>query len=140
MVTPCVPSSFGDIVTAIGIVQSIYKALSDSTGSSPEYTRLIEDLRSFEDALCLIYDTLQTTPLSKSLCRAIEEETTRCLKLLRKFSRRIERYEVVLSRRWTAIWRKVTWAIWKIPEVESFRWKLSRHQRNITSFMDGLQL
>ena len=109
-------------------------------GSSFEYTCLIEELHSFEDALCLIHDVLQMTPLSKSLRQAIETETTSCLKLLRKFSRRIEQYEMVLSRRWTVIWRKVTWAAFGVLEVERFRWKLSCHQRNITSFMDGLQM
>ena len=136
MVAALVPNPFGDIVTAISIVHSIYTALSDSTGSSSEYTCLIEELRSFEVSLRLIDEVLQTTPVSKNLRQAIEAETTRCLNLLRKFWGRIEHYEAILSGRWIVIWRKVTWAIWKAPEVQRFRRKLSCHKQNIAMFLE----
>ena len=134
------PSSFGDIVTAISIVHSIYNALSDSRGSSFEYQCLVEELRSFEEALHSVDVVLKTAPLSESLRQAINAEIASCLKLLTKFWGRIDRYEVVLSRKWTAIWRKITWVIWKAEEVESFRRKISQHKQNITLFLGGLQM
>ncbi|KAF9472538.1 hypothetical protein BDN70DRAFT_886891 [Pholiota conissans] len=140
MVAPYDSSSFSDIVTAIGIVQSIYTALSDSAGSSFEHTCLINELRSFGDALSLVNSILQTTPISKSVRQDIEAETARCLRLLRKFWGHIKRYEVVPGGRWTVIWRKVTWAIWKDSEVKSFRRKLSYHERSIRLFLGGQDL
>ncbi|KAF9471227.1 hypothetical protein BDN70DRAFT_901467, partial [Pholiota conissans] len=63
MVAPYDSGSIGNIVTTIGIVQSIYTALGDSAGSSFEYTCLINELRSFGDALSLVDSVLQTTPI-----------------------------------------------------------------------------
>ena len=137
MVASYDPSSFGDIVTAIDIVQSIYTALSDSAGTSFEYTCLINELRSFGDDLRLVDSVLQTTPMSRSLRQDIEAETARCLKLLRKFWGRIERYKVDPSGRRSVIWRKVTWAIWKASEIKRFRQKLSNHESSIRLFLGG---
>ena len=134
MVAPSGLSSFSDIVD---IVQSIYTALSDSAGLSFEYTCLINELRSFGDDLRLVDSVLQTTPMSKSLRQDIEAETARCLKLLRKFWGRIERYKVDPSGRLSVIWRKVTWAIWKASEVKHFRQKLSNHESSIRLFLGG---
>lgn len=134
--TPAIvpPSSLGNIATAIGIVHSIYEALSDSTGSPVKYMCLIMELRSFEACLRVIDDVLQTTPVASSIRQAIEVEATSCLNLLRNFWRRIERYDMALSGRWTLIWRKVTWAIWRASEVKNFRHQLSRHKQNIVLF------
>ena len=58
MLPMIVPSSIGDIVTVSNIVQSIYKALSDSMGASYDYQCLIKELRSFEQALKVVNYTL----------------------------------------------------------------------------------
>ncbi|KAF9471229.1 hypothetical protein BDN70DRAFT_888376 [Pholiota conissans] len=117
MVAPYDSGSIGNIVIAISIVQSIYTTLSDSAGSSFEYTCLINELRSFEDALRRIDSVLQTTPMSRSLRQDIDAETAHCLKLLRKFSGRI-----------------------KASEVERFRRKLSDCERSIRLFLGGRDL
>jgi len=134
------PSSFGDIVAAITVAHTIYTALQDSRGSSFEYRCLIDDLRSFETALNTVHDILQTIPVSESLRDPIIAEAKVCLTLLEGFLGRIQRYEVVLSGRWTAIWRKVTWAIFKTKEVESFRQKLLQHKHNISIFLTALAM
>ncbi|KDR66042.1 hypothetical protein GALMADRAFT_259871 [Galerina marginata CBS 339.88] len=112
MIAPVVASSFRDLVTALDIVQSI---LSNITVSSSEYTGLIEDLRTFEDALRFIDRLLNTIPVDASIRQAMEIETTRCRELVEKFS-------------------------WRAEEIESFRRKLSRHTQNINQFFYGLQI
>jgi len=106
-----------DILTSIDIVQSIYQALSVSTGLSFEYTCLIEELRCFEDALRFIDRLLTTIPMSESIHQAIEIETTSCREQLEKFS-----------------------VICKAEEVERFRRKLSHHRQNIKRLLYGLQM
>jgi hypothetical protein len=140
MVVPFIPSSFGDIVTAITIVHAIYTALSDSAGSSFEYQCLIEELHSFEDALRLVDRVLQETHLSESDQQAIEKETTGCLKLLGKFHDRIQRYDLVVSGKWYTVWHKIVWAIFKADEVERFRKKILQHKNNINMFLNAVQM
>jgi hypothetical protein len=48
---PIIPGSFGDIVAATKLALTIYKTLSDSTGSSFEYQCLMDELHSFHHAL-----------------------------------------------------------------------------------------
>jgi len=134
------PSSFGDIVAAVTIVHTIYTALQDSRGSSFEYQCLIDDLRSFETALNTVHDILQKIPIDQSLRDPIIAEAKVCRTLLEGFLGRIQRYEVILSRRCTAIWRKVVWAIFKTKEVESFRLKLLQHKQNISTFLTALAM
>jgi len=134
------PSSFGDIVAAVTIVHTIYTALQDSRGSSFEYQCLIDDLRSFETALNTVHDILQKIPIDQSLRDPIIAEAKVCRTLLEGFLGRIQRYEVVLSGRCTAIWRKVVWAIFKTKEVESFRLKLLQHKQNISTFLTALAM
>ncbi|PPQ93421.1 hypothetical protein CVT25_004493 [Psilocybe cyanescens] len=138
-VTSVVPRSFGDIVTTINIVQSIYNALSDSAGSSSLYMSLIEELRSFEKVLFKVDQLLTTTPVDDSVHQAVEIETADCLKMLRTFWERIERYQGVLGLRWSLIWPKVTWAIYKASEIKKFRRILCQHQQRIGMFLSGLQ-
>jgi len=134
------PSSFGDIIAAVTIVHTIYTALQDSRGSSFEYQCLIDDLHSFETALNTVHDILQKIPIDQSLRDPIIAEAKVCRALLEGFLGRIQRYEVVLSGRWTAIWRKVVWAIFKTKEVESFRLKLLQHKQNISTFLTALAM
>ena len=139
---PLIPSSFGDIVAAATIAHSIYQALKDSTGSSFEYQCLIDELSFFEDALSRVDCALKAIPLNELDRQSIQEEITRCYKLLRKFMGHIQKYEVVISgSKWyTSIWRKITWAILKPDEVASFRRKLSQHKNNIIVFLMAVEM
>ena len=139
---PLVPASFGDIVAAINIAQSIYKALSASTGSSYEYQCLIAEVRDFEEALRTVDLAISVTPPSGRLAQNIEAETTRCLELLKKFLKSIESYQKALggSRKGANSWRKIGWGLLKAEEVESFRRKLSHHKQNITLFLNGFMM
>jgi hypothetical protein len=138
---PFVPTSFGDIVTTINIAQSIYKALSDSTGSSYEYQRLIQEVHSFEQALRIVERAIIVMPPSGQLAKGIEVETTTCLELLKRFLGRIESYQKALGGgRKGASWRKIGWGLFKADEVASFRGKLSQHKQNILLFLNGLTM
>ena len=66
---PLVPASFGDIVAAANIAHSIYKALSDSAGSSYEYQSLIDEVHSFEQALRTVDIAISRVPLNKRLAQ-----------------------------------------------------------------------
>ncbi len=133
------PPSFGDIVSAANIALSIYKALSDSAGSSYEYQCLIEELRSFERALRMVDYALATTPPGEHLAQDIAAETTTCLDLLKAFHDRIKSYQKALGRGGKgASWRKIGWGLFKAEEVASFRGKLSQHKQNILVFLTGL--
>ncbi|KAF8811589.1 hypothetical protein BYT27DRAFT_7089287 [Phlegmacium glaucopus] len=138
---PLVPASFGDIVAAAGIARSIYKALSDSTGSSSEYQCLITELHSFEQALIMVEHAITVIPPSGRLAQDIAAETTTCLELLKTFLDRIKSYQKALGGGGKgASWRKIGWGLFKTDEVASFRQKLSQHKQNITVFLNGLMI
>ena len=137
---PFVPASFGDIVAAINIAHSIYKALSDSTGSSYEYQRLIEEVHSFVKALRTVEHAITMIPPSGQLVQDIEAETTACLELLNTFLGRIKSYQKALGGGRSTSWRKIGWGLLKADEVKSFREKLSQHKQNIMLFLNGLMM
>src|SRR5258708_1838918 len=137
---PFVPASFGDIVTAANIAHSIYKALSDSTGSSYEYQCLIAEVHFFEKALRTVEQAVTMMQPSGQLAQNIEAETTTCLELLKTFLGRIKSYQKALGGGRGASWRKIGWGLLKADEVASFREKLSQHKQNITLFLDALTM
>ena len=137
---PIVPASFGDIVTAVNIVHSIYKALSDSMGASYDYQCLIMELRSFEQALKIVDLAIAVAPPTGHDAFDIATETTTSLELLKKFDDRIKSYQKALGGRKGASWRKIGWSLFKADEVASFRQKISQHKQNITLFLNGLMM
>ena len=137
---PIVPASFGDIVTAVDIVHSIYKALSDSMGASYDYQCLIMELRSFEQALKIVDLAIAVAPPTGRDAFDIATETTTSLELLKKFDDRIKSYQKALGGRKGASWRKIGWSLFKADEVASFRQKISQHKQNITLFLNGLMM
>ena len=137
---PFVPSSFGDIVTAASIVQSIYKALSDSMGASYDYQCLITELRSFEQALKFVDHAIAVAPPTGRDALDIAAETTTCLEMLKTFDDRIKSYQKALGGRKGASWRKIGWSLFKADEVASFRQKISQHKQNITLFLIGVTM
>ena len=138
---PLVPASFGDIVAAANIALSIYKALSNSTGSSYDYQCLIAEVRSFEQALRAVDRAISVSPPSGRLAQDIRAETTTCLELLKKFLKGIESYQKALGGPGNgATWRKIGWGLLKTEEVANFRRKLSQHKQNITVFLNLLMM
>ena len=132
--------SLGDIATAAKTACSIYKALSDSMGSSYEYQCLIEELRSFERALTMVDFAIATTPPGGHLTQTIANETTTCLALLNAFLDNIKSYQKALGGGKGASWRKIGWSLLKADEVASFRQRISQHKHNISLFMHGLTM
>ncbi|KIM39265.1 hypothetical protein M413DRAFT_415872 [Hebeloma cylindrosporum] len=133
-------ASFGDIVAAANLACSIYKALSDSTGSSHEYRCLIKELHSFEQALRAIEVAIGTNPPSDTLAREIKAETTTCLNLLEKALDDIKSYQRLGASGRRAFWRKLGWVLSKVNKVAKFREELSRHNQNITMYLSALTL
>ena len=143
---PIVPASFGDIVTAVGIVHSICKALSDSTGAANDYQSLINELHYLEKALEFVHVviTAASPTASGSDARDIAAEITTCLELLNTFHDRIWPYHVLDGGK-HASWfknscRKIGWTLTKVDEVAIFRQKISQHRQNITLFLSGLTM
>ena len=144
MIPPFAPASIGDIVTVINIVQSIYKALSDSMGASYDYQCLIEELRSFERALKIVDHATTVAPPTEHDADIAAEITT-CLELLKTFHDRIRPYQEALGSGKRAsslkiIFRKIRWSLFKANEVESFRQKISQHKQNITVFLSWVTM
>ena len=137
---PIVPASFGDIVTAVNIVHSIYNALSDSMGASYDYQCLIMELRSFEQALKIVDHAITVACPTGRDAIDIAAETTICLELRKAFHDRIRSYQKALGRGKGASWRKIGWSLFKADEVASFRQKISQHKQNIILFLNGLTM
>ena len=123
---PFVPASFGDIVTVITTVHSIYKALSDSMGASYDYQCLIRELRSFEQALKTVQLAITVAPPTGCDALNVAAEITICLELLRTFHDRIKSYQKALGGGKGASWRKIGWSLFKADEVASFRQRIDR--------------
>ena len=140
MIPPFVPASFGDIVTAVNIVHSIYKALSDSMGASYDYQCLIRELLSFEHALKIVDLAITVAPPTERDALDIAAEITTCLELLKKFHDRIKSYQKALGGGKGASWRKIGWSLFKADEVASFRQRISQHKQNIALFLNGLTM
>ena len=135
-----VPSSFGDIVTAVSIVHSIYNALSDSMGASYDYQCLITELRSFEKALKIVDVAITVASPTGRDAFDIGAEITTCLELLNTFHDRIKKYQKALGGRKGASWRKIGWSLFKPDEVANFRQKISQHKQNIILYLNGLTM
>ena len=134
-----IPSAIGEIVTAVKIVHSIYKALSDSMGASYDYQCLILELRSFEQALKTVELAITVSPPTGRDALNIAAETTTCLELLKKFDDRIRSYQKALGGKGVS-WRKIGWSLFKADEVASFRQRISQHKQNIALFLNGLTM
>jgi hypothetical protein len=137
---PFVPASFGDIVTAVGIVHSICKVLSDSMGASYDYQCLIAELRSFEKALKIVDLAITVAPPTGRDALDIAAEITTCLELLNAFHDRIKSYQKALGGRKGASWRKIGWTLFKADEVANFKQKISQHKQNILLYLNGLTM
>ena len=135
-----VPSSFGDIVTAVSIVHSIHKALSDSMGASYNYQCLIMKLRSFKKALKIVDLAITVATPTGRDALDIGAEITTCLELLKTFHDHIKSYQKALGGRKGASWRKIGWSLLKADEVANFRQKIFQHKQNITLYLNGLTM
>ena len=135
-----IPSAIGEIVTAVKIVHSIYKALSDSMGASYDYHCLIAELRSFERALKIVDHAITVAPPTGCDALDIAAETKTCVEMLKKFDDRIRSYQKALGGGKGASWRKIGWSLFKSDEVASFRQRISQHKQNISLFLNGLTM
>ena len=140
MIPLFVPSSFGDIVTAVNLVHSIYKALSDSMGASYDYQSLIKELRDFEQALKIANLAITAAPPTGDVAIDIAAQIKSCLELLKTFHDRIKSYQKALGGGKGSSWRKIGWSLFKADEVASFRRKISHHTQKISLFLHGLTM
>ncbi|KAI0064429.1 hypothetical protein BV25DRAFT_1823434 [Artomyces pyxidatus] len=133
---PLTCSSFGDIVTAADLALRIFKALSDSSGSSFEYQCLVAELNSMFQVLKLVDFAVRSTPLRPDVVEGINAESARTRVLLERFWERIKGYQKSLGTGGSgSSWRKIGWGLFKTDEITAFRTKLAAHRETIASFL-----
>ena len=131
-------SAINEITTAVKIVYSIYEILKEAVGASEDYQCLIEELRSFEQALKTVEFAITLSPPTGHVALNIATETTTCLEMLKKFKDRIRSFQKNLGGRKGAYWPKICWSQFKKDEIETFRQRISQHKHNISIFFQGL--
>lgn len=128
--------SVGDFLSAIHVVHSLYRVLSESTGSSIEYQQIIFELDCTHRIFVQLQDLCATNQLSQACINGIGVIVTSSVKLIEPFLRRIEKYRSSLSARRTAsqaivVWRKIGWSIHKPGELVALKDSLRSNQINI---------
>ena len=131
-------SAINEITTAVKIVYSIYEILKEAVGASEDYQLLIEELRSFEQALKTVEFAITLSPPTGRVALNIATETTTCLEMLKKFKDRIRSFQKNIGGRKGAYWPKICWSQFKKDEIETFRQRISQHKHNISIFFQGL--
>ena len=128
--------SVGDFVDASKLVYSLYKALSDSTGSSLEYQQVIFELDCTHRIFIQLQDLSATNQMSQACINGIGIIVSSSVKLIEPFLQRIEKYRKSLSAKRTAsqaivVWRKIGWSIHKPAELIALKENLRSNQLNI---------
>ena len=139
-----IPNSFGDIVTAVNLVWSIYSALSESKGAAENYQCLIQELKLFHDTLVSVNDIISNSKIPKShpVTQRILEEIELCSQFLRVFHDSIEQYRKKLGKGmdvpwYMSSWHKIGWTVVKKKDIKDIRSKILRHQQAIECFLSG---
>src|SRR5882757_5401196 len=119
---PFVPSSLGDIVAAAQLALAIYQSLSDSRGAPYELNCLVDELRSFADALLSLSKIICEIeiPLTEPVAKNIMNEAATCLDFLEKFTDAIKPYETAFARgrgSFRKVWHKICWGVFKPKEI-----------------------
>lgn len=139
---PLLPSSFGDVVAAASLAAKVFKALSDSTGSSFEYQSLVGESNALSNVLKLVEIALRSSTLNHAVVEGINAEAVRCRLVLEKLWDKIKGYQKTLGcaaeGSWTkSSWRKIGWGLFKADDIESFRSKLSAHREIIAGYLSA---
>ena len=128
--------SVGDFVTATQVVYKLFKALSDSTGSSIEYQQVISELDCTHRVFLQLQDLCATNQMSQANINGIGLIVSSSIRLIEPFLHRVEKYRTSLSSRRTAnqavvVWRKIGWSIHKPAELAALKDGLRSNQINL---------
>ena len=142
---PFPPSSFGDIVAAAKLALVIYESLSDSTGAPYELNCLVDELRSFADALLSLSKIICEIemPLTEPVAKNIINEAATCRDFLEKVRNGIKPYETAFAGgrgSFRKVWHKIRWGVFKPKEITILRKKLSERKQNIALCVGMLQM
>ncbi|KIK66314.1 hypothetical protein GYMLUDRAFT_55620 [Collybiopsis luxurians FD-317 M1] len=119
--------SFGDFVTTLQLINSMRKALCDSTGSNAEYQQLIVELDEFVRAL----KSLKSIPIPlnlvpQSVLNLRQDAIQSSNQLILFIHKKINGYQRSLQtggsgNRWQDSWMKVWWGLFKMSELVDIR-------------------
>ena len=128
--------SVGDFVSATQMVYKLFKALSDSSGSSIEYQQAIFELDCTYRVFLQLQDLCATNQMSQANINGIGLIVSSSIRLIEPFLRRVEKYRTTLSARRTAnqavvVWRKIGWSIHKPAELVALKDGLRSNQNNL---------
>ena len=142
---PFLPSSFGDIVEAAKLALVIHESLSDSRGAPYELNCLVDELRSFADALLSLSKIICEIemPLTEPVAKNIINEAATCRDFLEKVRDGIKPYETAFAGGrgfFGKIWRNIRWGVFKPKEITILRKNLSQRKQNITFCVGILQM
>jgi hypothetical protein len=143
--TPFVLSSFGDIVAAAQLALAIYQSLSDSRGAPFELNCLVDELRSFSEALLSLSKIICEIeiPLTEPVTMNIKDEAAACINFLENFRDAIKPYETAFAGgqgSFKKVWRKICWGVFKPKEISKLREKLSQRKQNISLWLGLLEM
>jgi hypothetical protein len=135
--------SVGDFINGISLAKDVIQALSDSRGSSKEYSEMMSQLNGLELALSQVEGQFSELKNSTQWI-ALAGTLTSCRTVIDDFLQSIEKYHVSLSRKGPkAIWkdtlRKIQWQFFMPEELAAFRGKLSFYVCTIGMLLQTLQ-
>ena len=131
--------SFGDFVSAISLVITLYDALQDSRGASDEIRMLQDELKVLETAL----KTVDGCKLSESQYSTAIQAVGGCHKCIAEFTKRVLDKYVPITLRHMPLkdsLKKVKWVLCKKEEVNSLRAKLAGQVQALNLLISAIQL
>lgn len=146
VMTTFVPSSFGDLITAVDLAISLVRVLSDSCGASTEYQDVILQLLDLSDTLKLALESLQShTRARPQLVQAVRAEVARTTSTMEKFLERVRAYQDSLKKggsgkMWKDSWRKIGWGLFKKEELIEAKRSIEAHKSSLHLRIQVLQL
>ena len=127
--------SVGDFIAVSGLIRTLVDALDSDTGSSAQYSRLSDELKSLQSALLAVQDLVQKPRRDgksyASTINAITYQMKCCRKLIEDFNADMEKYRESLCHggsRWKVKdnWRKISYKIFKDEDVVMLKDSLGR--------------
>ncbi|KAG0138119.1 hypothetical protein HOY82DRAFT_642783 [Tuber indicum] len=127
--------SVGDFIAISGLILNLVDALDSNTGSTAQYSRLSDELKSLHSAFLAVQDVVQRLRRDEkshaSTVNAITYEVECCRKLILGFTADTEKYRESLchggsGRKVKDAWRKISYKIFKEEDVVMLKDSLRR--------------
>ncbi|RPB04532.1 hypothetical protein L873DRAFT_1799455 [Choiromyces venosus 120613-1] len=142
--------SIGDFIAISGIILNLVDALDSKTGSSAQYSRLSDELKSLHSAFLAVQDVVlklrRDEKSHASTVNAITYEVECCRKLIVGFTASTEKYRESLchggsGRKVRDAWRKISYRIFKEEDVLMLKDSLRRRVEaiNILLVVSGIR-